>query len=720
MSSREFVRKKISSINQTSVTNPLQPRRLKVPAHLTQSEPQQQETPSISEQLERASRFGYNGLNVPVNFPTTPPTPPVQRKEGEQGNWDQPPRADLVLNGINQLTVQQFSQQETVQRQLLVQAQSSADEAVNLPSSQDLPPPEQRRMIRIGSQGKEVIYAQERLNAHAATPLLEVDSIFGPLTRKATLDYQNSHALVADAIIGPRTWASLDGPTVIGGKSGQGSGGGSSPSKGPTLKYDTTKYTITPPPPNTKLSDIKATLQTKQDQKPQPDLGKTLNVQGVTSGSQEEIFLWNVMLQLGTHDRWGSEGDVVTDIGWPTKPGNKPPVGQITLKIDDKGNAVAELVNKGAVASPPKFQSIDEVKKKLKADFKIADIKDGSANWKQEELEKVHAAFSRMPASDRAALEGVELIRQQKIVDDNGNELSGLFSHQAQLPQGGTSASRSQSLSLADLAFTGDNISFVGDKSNAAAASFQTILHEAGHAVETKALRDAQFATMEATAEDNQNIGILNAKIQALKAAVNAFNTESKAAFSKAKGYNSKQSKDAKSFLKAIDGATNAISTFSKNQTVSQHQKLESDASTAIQKRDAEKTKLASTSATHPALTDFANTIQRQNDWFAAAQKRAKAHTIQQASAEKVKQKQKDEKAVSGSKSGQSKRLKNFVDLVNKHKIPPLTDYAKKNWPNHPEEFFAEAYSLWLNDRTYLEANAKPLVDWFNSGEHLK
>ena len=87
MSGRKFARKKISSINQTSVPNPLQPRRLKIPPHLTQSDTQQQEKRSIPEQLEKASKFGYNGLDLPVDVSTTsPPSVQNQLVTGELDN----------------------------------------------------------------------------------------------------------------------------------------------------------------------------------------------------------------------------------------------------------------------------------------------------------------------------------------------------------------------------------------------------------------------------------------------------------------------------------------------------------------------------------------------------------------------------------------------------------------------------------------------------------
>lgn len=588
----------------------------------------------------------------------------------------------------------------------------------------DLPPPEQRRMIRKGSQGKEVSYAQERLNAHGAAPPLAVDGIFGPLTQQATVDYQTSHGLAVDSIIGPRTWASLDGPVSVGKKSGQGNAP-NTPGTGKALEYDNTGYTIAPPsaptksnPLNNILQGIKAALQAKQDQKPQPDLGKTINVKGVTPGQPEEVFVWNVMLQLASHDRWGSETDVVTDIDWATG-GAKAPVGQITLRIDAKGNATAELLQKGAVKVASTFNSIADAKTGLKTKFKFANVRDGAASWTLEELNKTHAALSKMPPDDQGALAGVDLVREHVLVDSSGNKLAGLFSHSAQLAQGAATPTRSDTLSLADLAFTSDNISFVGDKGSAEVGSFQTILHEAGHAVETKALRDARFAKMEAQGEQNQAIATLNAKIAAVNAAIQAFNTESTTAFGKAKSYSTADKKAAQSFLKALDAATKAINTFSNNNTVSQHVKLEASASAAISKRDTEQQKLTTAAATNPALTDFKDTMQRQDDWFKAAQERAKAHTAKKATDDKVAEKTKEENAVKGT-GGQSKRLQNFVALVNKHKIPPLTDYAKSKWPGEPEEFFAEAYSLWLSDRSYLETNAQPIVDWFDQGNHLK
>jgi len=70
-------------------TNLLQTRPFGSPP-MTQQEPQ--DTRSVEEQLEGKSRFGYNGLEIPVNAPiASPPPPPIQRKEASAklGNWQQ-------------------------------------------------------------------------------------------------------------------------------------------------------------------------------------------------------------------------------------------------------------------------------------------------------------------------------------------------------------------------------------------------------------------------------------------------------------------------------------------------------------------------------------------------------------------------------------------------------------------------------------------------------
>src|SRR5262249_51181389 len=147
--------------------------------------------------------------------------------------------------------------------------------------------------------------------------------------------------------------------------------------------------------------------------------GATVN--GASVGTPEEIFVWDLVRQLGRRDRWCTEIDVVADIGFPNPKAPGPaPKGEVTVTIDAKGNASARLINKGTPVSPPgPFTSIDDAKKKLLGDFAISKVTDGDANWTLEELNKVFVSFQRINANDRAALAHVELIRNHVVTDAN-------------------------------------------------------------------------------------------------------------------------------------------------------------------------------------------------------------------------------------------------------------------------------------------------------------
>ncbi len=553
-------------------------------------------------------------------------------------------------------------------------------------------------LLREGSRGPAVREVQARLNAHGAAPALVEDGVFGPATRAATLAYQRSHGLDPDAIVGPRTRASLEGPAQLGGGGAGGAGGpGSS-----VIEYDTAAQRFGPPAPGTTLAQLRGAIQAKQDAKPLPELGPTVSATGVAPGSAEELFVWNVLLQRAERRFWGGELDAVTAIGPVPKGGGAAPVGRVTVRIDGRGNADVELVARGAVAAPAAFADDAAARAALVRDFGFAEVRDGSAAWRLADLNKAHAALSRLPVADRAALHGVALVRDATLVDKEGRPLAGAFEHSATLAVGATTATRADALRLADAAFAADDFGFIGDKGNAAVESFEVILHEAGHAVEGRELRDAQFARLEAQ-------GRLNAETAATNAAVRRFNAERHAAAVKRARYAKALRASSKAFSAALDAATVAVTAFATGDDAALHARHEAAASRAVAVRDARRAALP---PTHPAVADFAATVRLQDDWLSAARLRAAAHTA-------VATATRAEAAVSDpANAGRSKHLADFVGIVTAQKIPPLTEYAKANWPGHPEEFFAEAYSLWRNDPAYLAANARPLKDWFDAGGH--
>ncbi|MGC4154544.1 MAG: peptidoglycan-binding domain-containing protein [Propionicimonas sp.] len=572
-----------------------------------------------------------------------------------------------------------------------------------------------RRMIRYGSSGADVSCAQQRLNLHGAAPPLATDGVFGPLTRQATLDYQRSHGLDVDAIVGPRTWASLDGPATIGGASGSSGGGGAGGPGSTVMMYDTGTQSFSPPAKGTTMATIRTEIKAKQDVRPDPELGKTVDVKGVTAGTPEEIWVWNVLLQRAERANWGGEIDVVTQIG-PEKEGKKP-VGQVTVKIDGSGNATAILLSRGPVAVPNALPDEKTAIAALKA-LGFSTVENGSARWTLPELNKVHAALARLGPGERSALSGVRLVREQTLTSASGKPLDGQFRHAIDTTKGdaGTAsvASRSESLHLADSAFSGDRIGFIGDASDAALASFHVIVHEAGHAVEGKARRDAQFARAQAQAVVNNDTFALNARQDGVNTAVTAMNTAIKTAVPKFARYGRKEQSSAGSYIAAVEKATQSIDAYANGDKVNAFRKQQETAAKAMTDRDA---KRAALPEGHPAAADTADVITTQDTLFSAARGRATAFTKLEASKEALAERKAEEAKVT--KGDRSNRLAAFVDFVTRNKIPPLTAYAKQSWPSGPEEFYAEAFSLWLNDPTYLKDNAPKLKDWFDAGKHL-
>jgi lysozyme family protein len=64
------------------------------------------------------------------------------------------------------------------------------------------------KQIKIGSRGDEVKLLQQRLAAKGFLPGGQ-DGVFGPQTEDAVVQFQASHGLIADGVVGTRTWAAL-------------------------------------------------------------------------------------------------------------------------------------------------------------------------------------------------------------------------------------------------------------------------------------------------------------------------------------------------------------------------------------------------------------------------------------------------------------------------------------------------------------------------------
>lgn len=75
------------------------------------------------------------------------------------------------------------------------------------PGEAAAPSAEGKPLIKRGSRGEAVIQLQKILSAIGYD--LEIDGIFGVMTKEAVKTYQATHGLTADGIVGPMTWAEL-------------------------------------------------------------------------------------------------------------------------------------------------------------------------------------------------------------------------------------------------------------------------------------------------------------------------------------------------------------------------------------------------------------------------------------------------------------------------------------------------------------------------------
>ena len=114
---------------------------------------------------------------------------------------------------------------------------------------------------------------------------------------------------------------------------------------------------------------------------------------------------------------------------------------------------------------------------------------------------------------------------------------------------------------------------------------------------------------------------------------------------------------------------------------------------TQVDARGKARTDLAAADPGNPAIAAFATLELAQDAWFKAA----RAHSLA---------------------NKRLARVQKFVEFVETNNIAPITPYAARNWPHKPEEFWAEAYAMFLVKPADLQTQSKLLFDWFTAGKH--
>jgi hypothetical protein len=499
--------------------------------------------------------------------------------------------------------------------------------------------------------------------------------------------YERNADEVADAVVAGRPAESLLDPFTTGSR------GGAAVQK-QAAPYDTTRFTIPPLPARYTLANI--TSELKKRQTATPPAIKSWTTAGVKSGSTEEIYVLYAVWQLAKADRWGSEADLVTEVS----PGKK---GSIQVAIDATGNAVGTLAGAAAPGVAAAAATPAAAITALKTKYGLADVtgEKGQA-WTLDQLNKLSAAWARLSASEAAALSGYTVLLTDNTLE--GGTASGLTTREDKTSADGLSATRTREIRFTIGMFDGDLTSFVGDSSNAAPASFVTLLHEAGHAQETKAVDDANTAEMAALVETNKAIVAGNRANAKTVASRNA------AVVGRWNHFKPAEQTASKPLVSAFDAAHDAITAFRDEADPTKMAALEATALAAVKARDTAK---AAVPAKNPAHAAFAAAITDQDAYLKVAQD-ILARRQAQSAASAVTAAAKDPTGT------RSKRLQTFIDFVTTNSIQPVTKYAQDNWPAKPGEFYAEAFSLWHNDPKFFGTYSAKLKTWFDAGEHLK
>lgn len=508
--------------------------------------------------------------------------------------------------------------------------------------------------------------------------------------------------------------------------------------------FDTSELRFRAPPEGLTTAEIKKQLDGKVKKTP-PDI-TSYAIKGVKPTDEAFIFLATAIFEFGTPTRWDSVMRLEMEIGWPPKGSSVViPTGLVALSIDASGNATAELVSPVVTAVSPALSSADAVAK-LKTDYGV-DAVAGDKAWAPSELGDVVQAFGLLPASDRAALKGVQLERRTTLPRGRAGD----FTSGGGVAMGATTVLALPRLRLADSAFPKFRFAMGPVGGPFLPGSEQTILHEVGHAVEEALMRAQLEATDTAIIRQNRATHAIEATLaqwkkaapgssEALKAAAEyktrkatydaaasaakaargalaatrvgssilkpletelaarktGYAAERKTADASAASYAAPDATASLAYRNAIDDVAKLLDDYEKKaQPGTDLDPLDDALLAAVAARKQARADLTKTAAPNPALADYAAVDAAQDAWVDAA--RALGHM-----------------------RGRTKRLQKFVDLVNASSIAPLTGHARVNWPFKPEEFYAETYSLWLTEPAFLKTNYPVLFDFFDKGDYAK
>jgi hypothetical protein len=403
------------------------------------------------------------------------------------------------------------------------------------------------------------------------------------------------------------------------------------------------------------------------------------------SKAEADAIKQAVVALVVTNDMIGYEADVKIQVNGKMR--------FATIQVDQNKNATATLhpdaPTAKALDKAAEGKSKTEWKNKLEKDFGVKLEERGGRSWTSTDLKEMHAAFSLMSKDERAALQGLRVVRSDQIKLSTEEAAHSHRKDPAGLYRGASTreGKNNASIEIDDDAYKGNKSRFVGDENKQWRSSTQTVLHEVGHAVADRRRLEARMEYDAAfTALANSN-----GKYQAQKLDITM------------KQYALKP-EAVDNFLAKADRVDNLLSLRGQDGLNGKEKtKYDKQLTAAIKERDAAFGKMS---------TEDQGRMQPLRD----------TQTKHQSNITRL---EKAEAANTKHGSENTDRLKAFYAAVDpkgtKNDIQPFTDYASASWKEgHKDEFFAEAFALYKLDPKFVEKNYKAVFDFFEAGGHVK
>jgi hypothetical protein len=419
----------------------------------------------------------------------------------------------------------------------------------------------------------------------------------------------------------------------------------------------------------------------------------------------------------------------------PLTPKTPTVFGQVIFAYDADLNATATLVERGLpIGGPASDLSNAAVIGQLIARYKLAGV---TGAWQPGELLKISRALALLTDQESATLEGVALERVADLGGDHNGHTEAKFNS--------TFASELRSMgtiSVADLMFAEDVKGFYGGADGVPVypPSFQSILHEVGHVIESAQRRatgraNALYMLAKAgsptvyTPQQTIPLEELNA---ARKLGFTNIAAEQDAETLASSAYDAVGKQNAAALIEQCRAKGGVLTALADRLADYKAGKSPAPALELIKQLKAEEQKVVTvfkfisqllptintqpdqvTPDNFPQIRDTLNGMDHQ-PWLTFYQNAIRWADVQERAAKWRAEYKQGGKQTTG-------RLRAFIDYVKAKEIPAdLTLYAGSEWPANPDELYCEGFGIWKVDPVGLAHHSPDLVAYFKKGTHLE